>query len=101
VEHFLVIGAVIQDDEAVMRCPAGLPEADRDGRELRLEISVIMGVKLIAEVVAEDGDCHTILYAVEQPQRLDAHIVVDDEDAVLCLAVDADVSLICLGWLAI
>ena len=100
-EHLFIAGAVIQNDETVMRCPAGLPEADRDGRELRLEISVIMGVKLTAEVVAENSDCHAVLNAVEQPQRLDAHIIVDDEDAMLCLAVDADVRLVCLGWLAV
>ena len=100
-EDALVGGAIIQNDKPIMRGSARLTEIDLNGRKLRLKISIVMSVKLIAQIVAENSNSHSTLDVLQQPKRFDAHIVVDDEDALYRLAIDVDIGFICLGRMAV
>ena len=53
-------------------------EIDRDRGKLGLEIPVIAQMQLIAQIVAEYRHFHAGLYVLEQPQRLDVDVVIDD-----------------------
>lgn len=49
----LIIGIKIQYNVAVVHDAAYNFEIDRNGRELRLKVSIVAGMKSIAEVVTE------------------------------------------------
>ena len=93
-EDARVGSAVIQSNKAIVDEAIGGLEENCDVRKFCFEIRDIAGVELVADIVGEYGDGHAGIHVLQQPQRFDIDVIVDDVDGVLGECVDADVRFV-------